>query len=236
MQSCLGHSSCPSNVQGGTGPQEGLSTTPDPIVHRRFHLDNVQGCICTTQMHHSSIWDHKYPQPDRCLRALYMDPCVQGASPGPPATHLHCTNHHTWGVAPGSSWVVICLRNLGAYPIVVLAKVIIRKITPANQVLLVTLLMGTSGGSPGCSWKDWILYELNLQGLDDWPENEQRQTREQLTRWEHLFACSDLDLGKMSLIKYQTELTDQMLFKEHYQCIPPYVWSHEGLPPGNTGQ
>ena len=48
--------------------------------------------------------------------------------------------------------------------------------------------METLGGPAGGSWKDWILDELNLQVVEDWPENEKRQARELLTKWEHLFA------------------------------------------------
>ena len=49
-----------------------------------------------------------------------------------------------WELHQESSQVLICLRNLGAHPIVVPAKVIVGKVTPANQVPLVTLLMETS--------------------------------------------------------------------------------------------
>ena len=38
-------------------------------------------------------------------------------------------------------------------------------------------------------------------------------------------ALSDLDLGKTSLIKQQIELTDLMLFKQHYQCIPSHMYN-----------
>ena len=38
---------------------------------------------------------------------------------------------------------------------------------------------------------------------------EQDQARKLLVKWEHLFACSILDLGKISLIKHWIELTDQ---------------------------
>ena len=60
------------------------------------------------------------------------------------------------------------------------------------------------------------LKALDLQGLQEWPESEQKQARELLLKWEHLFALSDLYLGKTALIKHKIELTDQMLFKEHY--------------------
>ena len=115
---------------------------------------------------------------------------------------------------PGSSHVPICLMNMGTCPTVVPAKVFIGKAAPTNQVPLMTLPTGTLGGSASGSQKDWILDELNFQGLEDWPEKEQRQARELLTRWEHLFTHSDLDLGKMSLTKHQIELTHQMPFKE----------------------
>ena len=101
------------------------------------------------------------------------------------------------------------------------AKFIVGKVTPAKQVPPVNLLMETSGRPASGSCKDWILDEFNLQGLEDWSENEQRQARELLTRWEHLFSHSDLHLGKTSLIKHQIELTDRMPFKECFWQIPP---------------
>ena len=118
---------------------------------------------------------------------------------------------------PDSSQVPICLRNSSAHPIVVPTTAIVGKVALANQVLLVVLLMKTPGESAHGPWKGWILEELNLQGLDEWPEAEQEQARELLLKWEHLFACSNLDLGKTSLIKHWIKLMDQMPFKEHYQ-------------------
>ena len=35
---------------------------------------------------------------------------------------------------------------------------------------------------------------------------EQEQARKLLVKWEHLFACSNLDLGKMSLMKHWIKL------------------------------
>ena len=115
-----------------------------------------------------------------------------------------------WGKPSGSSGSLALERNLG--------------VTSHMWWLVpVALLIGTLGESAHGMWKDWILDELNLQGLEDWPEEEQNQARELLTRWEHLFSHSDLDQGKMSLIRHQIELTDQMPFKECYWQIPPYV-------------
>ena len=121
---------------------------------------------------------------------------------------------------PGSSQVPICLRNLSTQAIVIPAKVVVRKVTLANQVPPVVLPMGALGEPTYGPWKGWILEELNLQGLEEYPKEEQDQARKLLVKQEHLFAHSDLDLGKTSLIKHQIELTDQMPFKEHYQQYP----------------
>ena len=125
---------------------------------------------------------------------------------------------------PGSCRVPICLRNLSAHPIEVPAKAIVGWVTPANQVPPVVLPMEASGGSSHGSKKGWILEALNLQGLDEWPEAEHEQIRKLLLKWEHLFAPSDLDLGKTSLIKHQIELTDPVPFKECYWHIPPHMY------------
>ena len=66
---------------------------------------------------------------------------------------------------------------------------------------------------------------LDLQGLTEWPEPEQKQAKDLLLKWEHLFAHSDLDLGKTALIKHKIQLTDHMPFKEHYHCIPPHMYN-----------
>ena len=73
--------------------------------------------------------------------------------------------------------------------------------------------------------KGWVLEALDLQGLKEWPESEQKQARELLLKWEHLFACNDLDLGKTALIKHKIRLTDQTPFKERYRCIPPHMYN-----------
>ena len=111
------------------------------------------------------------------------------------------------------------------YPIEVPTKAIVGKVTPANQVLPVVLPVETPGLSTCSPQKGWILQKLRLQGLEEWPEAEQEQARELLLKWEHLFACSDLDLGKTSLIKHHIELTDWLPFKDHYQCIPSHMYN-----------
>ena len=72
--------------------------------------------------------------------------------------------------------------------------------------------------------KGWVLEALDLQGLEEWPESEQKWARELLLKWEHLFVHSNLDLGKTALIKHKIRLTDQTPFKERYRRIPPHMY------------
>ena len=102
---------------------------------------------------------------------------------------------------------------------------VVGKVTLTNRVPPVVLPMGTPERPTHRPRKDWILEELNLQSLEEWPKEEQEQAKKLLVKQEHLFAHSDFDLGKMSLIKHQMELIDWMPFKEHYQQIPLYMYN-----------
>ena len=73
--------------------------------------------------------------------------------------------------------------------------------------------------------KGWVLGALELQGLTEWSESKQKQARELLLKWEHLFPHSDLDLDKTALIKHKIQLMDQTPFKEHYWQIPPHMYN-----------
>ena len=117
----------------------------------------------------------------------------------------------------------ICLRNLSAHSIEVPTKAIVGKVALANQVPLAVLLTETPAKYICSPWKGWILEELNLQSLEEWPGVEQEWARELLFKWEQLFFCSDLDLGKTSLIKHWIELTGQVPFKEHHWHMSPHM-------------
>ena len=64
-----------------------------PLCSKKF-------CLYHTEGHHSSVWDHQYSQQYRCLRALYVGPCVCQASTGSPAAHFYYTDCHIWRVTP----------------------------------------------------------------------------------------------------------------------------------------
>ena len=114
----------------------------------------------------------------------------------------------------GSLRVPICLCNLSTHTMEIPAKAMVGQVAPANQVPLVVHLTRTTKETSSKASKGWVLEALDLQGLTEWPESEQKQARELLLKWEHLFVHSDLDL-----IKHKIQLTDQTPFKENYQCI-----------------
>ena len=104
------------------------------------------------------------------------------------------------------------------------SQTMVGQVIPANQVPLVVDPIRTAKETVTKAPKGWVLEALDLQGLGEWPESEQKQARELLLRWEHLFAHSDLDLGKTALIKHKIRLTEQMPFKEWYRQIPPHMY------------
>ena len=56
------------------------------------------------------------------------------------------------------------------------------------------LSMGISGQSAHGPWKGWILEKFILQGVEEWPKEEQDQVRKLLVKLEHLLAGRNLDL------------------------------------------
>ena len=75
---------------------------------------------------------------------------------------------------PSSSRVPVCLCNLSTCAMEVPAKTIIGQIVPANQVPLVVHLTRTAAETKYPAQKGRILEALNLKGLTEWPESEQK--------------------------------------------------------------
>ena len=126
---------------------------------------------------------------------------------------------------PGSSRVPICLHNMSACAMEIPAKTVVEQVMPANQVPPVVHPTRTTAETNTKVPKGWVLEALDLQGLKKWPESEQKQARELLLKWEHLFVQNDLYLGKTALIKHKIRLTCQTPFKERYRCIPPHMYN-----------
>ena len=115
---------------------------------------------------------------------------------------------------------------MSAHAVEIPAKMVVGQVIPANQIPPVVHPTRTAKEANVNTTKGWVLEALDLQGLKDWPESEQKQARELLLKWEHLFACTNLDLGKTALIKHKIRITDQTPFKEGYRCIPPHMYDN----------
>ena len=198
----------------------------DPVEVWKFSLDDIKGPIHTTQ---------KITIPLFCTVNVHTSISVKGHCmwvhvlmeliPGPqlPAAVVPTA---TYGeLHPGSSRVLICLCNLSTYTVEIPAKAVVGQVAPAKQVPPVVHPTRTTEGTSSKASKGWVLKALDLQGLTEWPESEQKQARELLLKWEHLFAHSDLDLGRTALIKHKILLMDQMPLKECYQHIPPHMYN-----------
>ena len=187
-----------------TGVEEEVS---DPVEVWKFHLDDIKGPVHTTQ---------KVTLLPFSIASVYANTSVKGhcmwvhvlteLMPGPqlPAAVVPTA---TYGeLHPGSSRVPICLCNLSSHTLEIPTKAMVGQVVPANQVPLVVHPTRTSKEFHNKSHKGWVLEALDLQGLEEWPKSEQKQARGLLLKWEHLFACSDLDLDKTALIKHTIEL------------------------------
>ena len=126
---------------------------------------------------------------------------------------------------PGSSRVPVSLHNLSTHAVEVPTKAMVGQVVPANQVPLVFHPTRTAKETNNQASKGWVLEALDLKSLTEWSESEQKQARELLLKWEHLFVQSGLDLGKTGLIKHKIQLTHQTPFKEHDQHIPPHMYN-----------
>ena len=173
-----------------------------------------------TEDHYSTIWHHQCAGQYKCWGTLHAGSCPHGTS-----TWSQVASSSGIHLCPGSSRVPVCLCNLSTCAVGIPTKALVGQIVPANQVPLVVYLTRTAEETNKQVSKGWVLEALDLQGLTEWPESEQKWARELLLKWEHLFVHSDLDLGKTALIKRKIQLIDQMPFKKHYQHIPSHMYN-----------
>ena len=55
---------------------------------------------------------------------------------------------------------------------------------------------------------EWLLDQLDLTGLDEWPKDLQEKARDMPKRNASIFSKHDLDMGKTNLVKHNIVLTD----------------------------
>ena len=195
-----------------------FSQENDPVEVQKYQLDDIKGAVHTTQkvtippFHMVKVGANASVKGHSMKVHVLMEPAL---SPQLPASVVPIA---TYGeLHPGSSRVLVCLCNLSACTVEIPAKTVVGQVIPANQVPLVVHPTRTTKETVTKVPKGWVLEALDLQGLKEWPESEQKQARELLLKWEHLFVHSNLDLGKTALIKHKIRLTEQTPFKEQYQ-------------------
>ena len=59
--------------------------------------------------------------------------------------------------------------------------------------------------------------KIDLSGITDWKQEDQRQVRELFREYGQLFALDDLDLEHTSVVKHEIKLNDYTPFKERYR-------------------
>ena len=199
---------------------ENSSREKDPVEVQKYQLDGVKGAVHTTPPFQTINIKANAGVKGHCMKVhVLMEP-----APGPqlPAAVVPIA---TYGeLYPGSLRVPVCLHNMSTHAMEIPAKTVVGQVIPANQVPLVVHLTRIATETTTKAPKGWVLEALDLQGLKEWPESEQKQGRELLLKWEHLFAYSNLDLGKTALIKHKIRLMEQTPFKERYRCIPPHMY------------
>ena len=69
-----------------------------------------------------------------------------------------------------------------------------------------------------------ILQKLNLSGMQEWEPPLQEAAQDLICKFACIFSEDDLDLGKISIVKYSIKVNDPVLFKEQYRHIPPGMY------------
>ena len=134
---------------------------------------------------------------------LYVGSCTHRTDARSPVASSSGTESNLQELHLASSRVPICLHNLSSHTVEIPTRAMVGQFVLANQVPPVVHPTITTEESHNKSQKGWVLEALDLQGLNEWPNSEQKQARELLLKWEHLFAYSNLDLGKTALIKHK---------------------------------
>ena len=197
----------------------------DPEEVWKFCLDDVKHLVHTTQKVTIPPFSTVNVQANTSVKGHCMQVHVLMELALSPQLPAAVVPKATFGeLHLGSSRVPVCLCNLSTSAMEIATKAMVGQVVSTNQVPPMVHPTKTTKETCKEVSKGWVMEVLGLQGLTEWPESEQKQARELLLKWENLFAHSDLDLGKTALIKHKIQLTDQMPFKECYQCTPPYMY------------
>ena len=155
---------------------------------------------------------------------------------------------------PGSSKVVVGVRNLTSKEVVLKAGTVIGRIEAANAIppMLAPkpeknseqeqnlnleqlssknsvttnpeLIPSSEPAKLTQEELDLLMSKLDLTGIIDWSEDGQKEVKDIIIEYGSIFALKDLDLGRTDKVKHSIKLTDYTPFKERYRCIPPHQY------------
>ena len=133
---------------------------------------------------------------------------------------IQCTPSYCT-MEPGSSRVSVGLRNLSARPITIPLQSVVGHLQQAT-----IQKVHASESKQGSTDKGgaWVLDQLNLEGLEQWTDDQQKAAKELLVASADVFSKDDLDLGKCNILKHDIKITDPQPFKERYRRIPPHLY------------
>ena len=136
---------------------------------------------------------------------------------GVQCTPTYCT------VEPGSSRVSVGLRNVSSRSITIPSRSAVGQL---QQAAIQKVQISGKQNKQGPTGKEgaWVLDQLNLEGLDNWTEDQQRAPKELLVDSADVFSKDDLGLGKYNILKHDIKITDPQPFKERYRRIPPHLY------------
>ena len=66
-----------------------------------------------------------------------------------------------------------------------------------------------------------VVEQIDLSSIQNWSKSLQQQVKELLMEFQDIFALNDLELGRTSLVKHHTPLTNPVPFKDRYTRISP---------------
>ena len=69
-----------------------------------------------------------------------------------------------------------------------------------------------------------LFLKLNLSGADEWEETDRSELKRIFTKYHHIFALEDIELGKTDMVKHVIGLNDPIPFRERYRHIPPHQY------------
>ena len=165
----------------------------------------------------------------QCQGTLHVCTCPHRGIALSPQLLVAVVPTATYGeLHPGSSRVPVYLHNLSTCAIEVPTKTIMGQMVsclPIKYLQWLTTWPGLPQRPNTQHKRDGFLVALDLQGLKEWPESEQKHDQGAVAQMgaPGLHTATWI-LGKSALAKHKIKLTDQMPFKEHYRHIPLHMY------------